>query len=73
MFHASLINLWPSLSDFADDIGVAYETAKAMRRRGSVPGGYWIRMVEAAQRRGIEGVTLRRIAEVAAQAKDVAA
>jgi hypothetical protein len=66
MTHADLINLWPSLSAFAEDLGVQYVTAKAMRRRVSVPAGYWLRMIECAETRGIEGVTLDVLARAAA-------
>lgn len=68
MTHADLINEWPSLTAFAEDIGVPYVTAKAMRRRGSIPSGYWMRAVECAKERSIEGVTLERLAELAAKA-----
>ena len=66
MTHAHLISLWPSLSAFAEDIGVSYNTAKAMRRRGSVPAEYWTLMVSAAAERGLDGVTLDRLAEIVA-------
>lgn len=66
MTHAGIINLWPSLSAFAADVGVSYETAKAMRRRGSIPSGYWVRTVTAAQSRQLDGVTFERLAEIAA-------
>lgn len=70
MFHALLIDLWPSLSAFADDLAIPYETAKAMRRRGSIPAGYWKRMVESAADREICGVTLERLADLAAEARE---
>lgn len=66
MAHALIINLWPTIADFASDIGVGYEAAKAMRRRGSIPPGYWVRTVEAAERRGIADVNYRRLAELVA-------
>lgn len=66
MGHRELINLWPSISAFADDIGVRYETAKAMRRRGSIPSQYWKLAVEAAQHRGIAGVDYENLAELVA-------
>lgn len=66
MTHADLINLWPSLSVFADEIGAHYETAKAMRRRASIPPGYWVRVVDAAKRRGFADVTYERLAELVA-------
>jgi len=66
MSHADVIHLWPSVADFGSDIGVAYETAKAMRRRGSIPAPYWRRVVYAASERGLEGVTLDRLADLVA-------
>ncbi len=66
MSHAAVINLWPSLTAFADDVGVPYVTAKAMRRRGSIPAPYWVRTVEAAHQRAIDGVTHERLAELVA-------
>lgn len=62
MSHSELIKKWPSLASFAEDVGVGYEAAKAMRRRNSVPGAYWMRMVSAATRREISGVTLEALA-----------
>lgn len=53
----SLINLWPSLAVFAADAGVSYEAAKQMRRRGSIPVGYWPAIIAAADTRGIDGVS----------------
>lgn len=72
MTHADLINLWPSLSDFAEDIGVSYETAKAMRRRSSVPGRYWKTMVDRAAERTLDGVSLEALAEGAAPKMEAA-
>lgn len=37
-----------------------------MRRRGSIPPGYWVRVVDAASSRGLGGVTYARLAEIAA-------
>ena len=67
MTHADLINLWPSLSAFAEDLDVQYVTAKAMRRRDSIPAGYWLHMIASAEARGIEGVTLDVLAPAAAR------
>lgn len=51
--HADIINRWPSLSDFAFDLEIAYGTAKAMRRRSSIPPEYWTIVVSKAAERGI--------------------
>lgn len=66
MTHSDIINRWPSLSDFAGDIGVEYGTAKAMRRRSSIPPGKWVLIVEKAAERGIEGVNYEVLAVAAA-------
>ena len=65
MTHTQIISLWPSLSDFAADLGIQYGTAKAMRRRGSIPASYWASVVATAKARNLTGVTL----EVLANAK----
>jgi hypothetical protein len=61
--HAAIIDLWPRLADFAADIGVDPNTAKAMRRRGSIPPGHWTAACAGAERRGIPGVTEKVLAE----------
>ena len=58
MTHADIINKWPSLSDFADDLAVEYGTAKAMRRRASIPVNHWPKVMAKAAARGIEGISL---------------
>lgn len=66
MDHVAVFNLWPSLGTFAADLGIAYGTAKAMRRRGKIPAEYWVAVVTAAQMRDIAGVTLEVLAEAVA-------
>jgi hypothetical protein len=66
MTHAEMIDRWPSLTDFAADLGVEYGTAKQMRRRDSIAARYWLGMEQAAKRRGIEGVTVITLAEAEA-------
>ena len=66
MSHSDVINLWPSLGAFAQDLGVPYVTAKAMRRRGSIPAPYWVTVVARARERSIENVTVERLAELIA-------
>lgn len=62
----TLIERWPSLSAFADDIGVIYVTAQGMHRRGSIPSEYWAAVVEGATKRGIAGVNLEILAAISA-------
>ncbi len=62
MTHAFIIDLWPSLADFAQDLAIPYGTAKAMRRRGSIPAQYW-NIVDRANARSISGVCLQALAD----------
>ena len=73
MSHAKIINEWPNLSEFADDLGVPYGTAKAMRRRGSIPTEYWLIVVSKAAEREIDGVTLEALAAAVAKQPETAA
>lgn len=61
------INRLPSLRAFADDIGVDYVTAQAMRNRDSISDRHWLRVVAAASSRGLDGVTLEFLAALAAR------
>jgi hypothetical protein len=62
----AIIELWPSLPEFASDVDVIYVTAQAMHRRDGIDACYWPAMIEAAARRSIRGVTLERLAAIAA-------
>lgn len=66
MTHADIINQWPSLSEFAADLSIEYGTAKAMRRRSSIPSEYWLTVVRKANSREIVGVTLEELAAAVA-------
>ena len=61
-----LIASWPSLHDFAADIGVKFETAKGMYRRDSIAPAHWDAVARAAKRRRIthrdEAITLGLLA-----------
>lgn len=70
MTHANMINLWPSLSAFAADLGIQYGTAKAIRRRNSIPAEYWLLAVAKADGRGIAGVSLDALARAVAAERD---
>jgi len=63
---AAVIAAWPSAAAFADDLGVLDVTARAWKVRG-IPAAYWVDVVNAAQRRGIEGVTYELLAHLAAR------
>jgi len=61
-----VIDRWPSLQAFADDLGVAYVTAQVMRHRNSISSRRWQRVVECAVVRGIEGVSYEVLAAIKA-------
>ena len=49
-----LILRWPTVADFARDIGVPYETARKMRTRNNIIHEHWSDVLAAARDRGIE-------------------
>lgn len=71
MEHSVIMNSWPSISALADDLGVQYGTAKAMRRRGKIPPEYWVLITEKASERGIDGVSLEVLAAAVAKQPEV--
>lgn len=58
MTHSEIIDKWPSIGAFAADLDVPYGTAKAMRRRQSIPPAYWPTVVAKARARRIKGISL---------------
>lgn len=59
-----IIAKWPSAAEMARDIGLRRPGHGAMMKmRGSIPAPYWSALVEAAEKRGIEGVTLEALAQ----------
>ncbi len=70
---ATVIDLWPSIVAFADDMGAEYPTAAAWKQRNSIPPAVWPKVVAAAAKRGFEGVTFERLASLAASRKARAA
>ncbi|NVM42807.1 hypothetical protein HWX16_22150 [Ochrobactrum intermedium] len=63
----TIIDLWPTRSALAEDIGRSPQAVTNMIARGNIPSCYWKRMVLRAAERGIAGVTYERLAEAAAQ------
>ncbi|MBB3267613.1 hypothetical protein FHW79_005274 [Azospirillum sp. OGB3] len=61
----NVIDLWPNAVAMGNDVGETGLTVRAWKRRNSIPGEKWLRVVEAARRRGFENVTLERLAKIA--------
>jgi hypothetical protein len=60
--HRDIIDRWPSMRAFAEDIGVPYVNVNMMRQRRNIHFRHWDRVIEAAKERGIRGVTLKLLA-----------
>jgi hypothetical protein len=67
--HTDIIDLWPTLREYASDIGVPYGTAQVMRYRRSIHARHWDDVVMAARKRGLEGVTHEVLAHVKAKGR----
>lgn len=63
--HRAVIALWPSLGEYADDIGAEYGTAKQHRRRNSIPDAYRSAVVSAARRRKFAGISFELLTKTA--------
>lgn len=57
-----IIDAWPSTRDLAADLGLRDPShCRVFKVRGRIPRAYWHDLVEAAERRGIKGVSLKRL------------
>ena len=64
---AYVIGLWPSISEFAADLGVGYGHARIWKHRRSVPVDYWQAVEDRARERGIDGATVRDLLAASAR------
>lgn len=65
MTFPDVISKWPNAGELARDINIKRGAVKQWRRRESIPSEYWLDIESAARRRGIEGVTVFVLAEIA--------
>jgi hypothetical protein len=54
---SALIDQWPTITEFAAEVGCGYEAARQMRRRQSIAPEHWGNVVAAAKGRSFTGVT----------------
>ena len=73
MTFPDVISKWPNAGVLAKDINANRGTVKQWRRRQNIPPEYWLEIESAARRRGIEGVTVFTLAEIAKQARPAVA
>lgn len=57
-------------SALARAIGVKISTAGEMRRRGTVPPEHWLKLMRAAEERGIVGISAEILVEMYDRAKN---
>ncbi|MCM2293062.1 hypothetical protein NAC44_12090 [Allorhizobium sp. BGMRC 0089] len=60
---SALIEQWPTITEFAAEVGCGYEAARQMRRRQSIAPEHWPKIVSASRARKIPGVTLEWLAQ----------
>lgn len=57
-----IIEEWPSNRELAADLGLRDEShCRVMKTRGRIPRAYWHDLVEAAEKRGIKGISIARL------------
>lgn len=52
--HSEIIALWPSVGEFAKDVGQKETTCRGWKLRNSIPVKYWRKIVDSAKRKGFE-------------------
>ena len=60
---SALISAWPTIGEFAADIGCGYEAARQMRRRERIAPSHWPQVIAAAKMRGVDVITVEWLAE----------
>jgi hypothetical protein len=65
-----VIRAWPSISDLATAVGQPYGVVKQWRMRNSIPSGHWNALVADAERRGIAGINMQLLGDLAEARKD---
>ena len=62
---ADIIAAWPSAEDLARDLGLSGASVRSWKVRQSIPAEKWQGLLSSAQRRGIKGVSLELLADLA--------
>jgi hypothetical protein len=63
--YITIFSKWPSLEAFGSDIGIDGAHARTLKMRDALPPRYWKRVECAAKKRGIAGVNLETLAQIA--------
>ncbi len=67
-----LIEKWPTITEFAAEVGCGYEAARQMRRRQSIAPEHWPRVVSVSKERGIDGVTFEWLTQKRTEQRETA-
>ncbi len=59
---SALIDQWPTIAEFAADVGCGYEAARQMRIRESIAPKHWNGVIAATTAKGIDGVDWKWLA-----------
>lgn len=62
---SEILNLWGDDRQLATDVGLTLHAVLKWRVRKKLPPYMWVTLVRAAADRGIEGVTLDRLSQLA--------
>ena len=60
-----IIDYWATYGDLAKVLGVGPAAVKQMRRRDRIPSRYWLKIINAAEKKEFPEITLQRLAELA--------
>lgn len=66
-----VIDLWPSINEFAAEMGVHINTVRNWHTRGRIPAKYWTGIIECAKRREIR-ITPSLLTQIAASSNETA-
>lgn len=64
---SEIIKAFGSIVDFAEAVGLNYNTAKTMSARKSIAAHHWPKIVKAAEKLGIKGITYEALAKIKAR------
>lgn len=67
--HGQIIDLWPSISAFADDIGQKADTVRRWRLRDEIPLKHWNDTAKAAKLRGHTGISTELLLRISRRAR----
>jgi hypothetical protein len=62
----NIAELWPSVNEFAEDLGISLSTVRVWKHRRSIPHLYWSAVEQKARERRIKGASCSVLAKIAA-------